>query len=150
MSARPRFFLLPGVLVAQGEAHPGARVMVPEQDLLRAQQSAGWRLLGGNNRELGRSARAFPAESFFAEVERLQSLADQLSLVVTPTPTGKWFWAANDHGARVAVSSRIYGRQREARYNAEQFLRALPLAIPARAMERRSMARSVVQQPESV
>lgn len=150
MSARPRFFLLPGVLVANGDQFSaGAKELVPELDRARGRQTAGWRLLGGNNRELGRSAQAFPVDSFLEEIERLQSMADHLSLVVTPTPTGKWFWAASNRGTRMAVSSRVYGRQREARYNAEQFLRALPLAVPVRAMELRTILRPAQQSTES-
>lgn len=108
-------------------------------------RTAGWRLLGGNNRELGRSARAYPADSVVDEIHRVQGASDRLSIVASKTQSGKWYWAASDGGERMAMSARTYGRQRECLYNAEQFLRALPLA----ALPRTSAAPRMAGQPRT-
>ena len=145
MTARPRFFLLPGISVL-GVTHRAAAeggLLDVTLNSVGGSRTAGWRLLGGNNRELGRSARVHAAEAVIAEIDRVQSAFDRLSIVVSKTQTGKWYWAASDGGERLAMSARTYGRQRECRYNAEQFLRALPLAAPPRtAAEPRATVRT--------
>ena len=134
MTARPRFFLLPGISVL-GATHRGdAELSLIDVSLSSADGSTtvGWRLLGGNNRELGRSAQVHSSQTILEEIDRVQAAADRLSIVVSKSQTGKWYWAASGDGRRLALSARTYGRQRECRYNAEQFLRALPIAAPPR------------------
>lgn len=131
MTARPRFFLLPGISVL-GATHRAVAADLDLADLTLSSSNgaptAGWRLLGGNNRELGRSAQVHHADQVLHAIRRVQESADRLSIVVAKTQTGKWYWAASLGGQRVAMSARTYGRQRECRYNAEQFLRAVPVA----------------------
>lgn len=133
MSARPRFFLLPGIAV-RGPRRGSAllavdgTVLSAEEPLQDITGQAGWRLLGGNNRELGRSAHVYPLELVAQEITRLQAGVAHIGLTVSPTPRGTWYWTATLGSQKVAMSSRSYGRQRECRYNAEQFLRALPVA----------------------
>jgi hypothetical protein len=134
MTARPRFFLLPGISVMGATHRADAELNLLDLSLTGAHdaKTAGWRLLGGNNRELGRSARVHLADAILDEIDRVQSAADRLSIVVSKTQSGKWYWAASEDGRRLAMAARTYGRQRECRYNAEQFLRALPIATPPR------------------
>jgi hypothetical protein len=133
MSARPRFFLVPGIAVEV--AHRAADLTSYSPALAgTGVDTAGWRLLGGNNRELGRSARIYAVDEVWTVIEGLQASAHKLTITVSPTPRGKWFWGGVLAGERVAISARTYGRQRECRYNAEQFLLALPLAVAARGI----------------
>lgn len=141
MTARPRFFLLPGISVMGATHRADVELSLGNASVSTADgaDTVGWRLLGGNNRELGRSAQVHSARTILDEIDRVQSAADRLSIVVSKSQTGKWYWAASGDGRRLAMSSRTYGRQRECRYNAEQFLRALPIAAlprPGSASER--------------
>lgn len=134
MTARPRFFLLPGISVMGATHRADAELNLVDLSLtgVNDAKTAGWRLLGGNNRELGRSARVHLADGILEEIDRVQAAADRLSIMVSKTQSGKWYWAASEDGQRLAMAARTYGRQRECRYNAEQFLRALPIATPPR------------------
>jgi hypothetical protein len=86
-----------------------------------------WRLLGGNNRDLGRSAKVFPGESDCrTAVESVQQRADELvPVIVAEAVTGMWSWRLQLDGVPVAVAARPYFRQREGHYNLGQFLAAL-------------------------
>lgn len=90
----------------------------------------GWRLIGANNRELGRSAAVF--ESFDlcrAAVLRLREGADQSRVLFAMSdPSGKWTWRLELGGQQAAMSGRTYQRQREAQHNLSLFLTAVPLA----------------------
>jgi hypothetical protein len=90
----------------------------------------GWRLIGANNRELGRSAAVF--ESFDlcrAAVLRLREGADQARVLFAMSdPSGKWTWRLELGGQQAAMSGRTYQRQREAQHNLSLFLTAVPLA----------------------
>lgn len=134
MTARPRFFLLPGISVMGATHRADVELSLGAVSVSAADGAAtvGWRLLGGNNRELGRSAQVHSTHTILAEIDRVQSAAERLSIVVSKSQTGKWYWTASADGRRLAMSARTYGRQRECRYNAEQFLRALPIAAPPR------------------
>jgi hypothetical protein len=111
--AAPRFQLIPGARLT-GSGSGGV----------------GWRLLGANNRELGRSALAYAeAESALAAIGRLRSTAsDDVSHVLHDQRTGLWVWQLIDDGALVATSGRGFRHERECRYNLEQFRSAAPTA----------------------
>jgi hypothetical protein len=99
--------------------------------------SAGWRLLGANNRELGRG----PA--LFADLESCQAAVRELAAhIAAATPgitsdadrTGAWNWRLELGGRVVAVSWRSYLRHRECTYSLAHFIDAVPNAdVPALA-----------------
>jgi hypothetical protein len=90
----------------------------------------GWRLLGSNNRELGRSAVAYAdAEAALGSILRVRDLAvDGEAHIVHDRATGLWAWHLDDDGALVANSGRGFRHERECRYNLEQFRGTAPSA----------------------
>lgn len=94
----------------------------------------GWRLLGSNNRELGRASRAYPdAESALGAVAAVRRLAvDGVAHIVHETTPTPWVWHLEDaEGVVVATSGRGFRHERECRYNLEQFREAAPTAPAA-------------------
>ena len=116
--AAPRFQLVPGARLAGGPPHAAAGGGV------------GWRLLGANNRELGRSALAYAdAESALESIGRIRVLAASGEAHIVHDPaSGHWAWHLDDAGALVANSGRGFRHERECRYNLEQFRGAAPSA----------------------
>ncbi len=111
----PRFQLVPGGRLVHDPAAGGV----------------GWRLLGTNNRELGRSSRSYiDAEAALAAVADLRALApDAEAHIVHDASSGSWLWQLADvSGAVVATSGRGFRHERECRYNLEQFREAAPTA----------------------
>ena len=94
----------------------------------------GWRLLGANNRELGRAALSYPdAEAALDAVATVRLLASvgTAHLVHESTAT-PWVWHLEDAGGRlVATSGRGFRHERECRYNLDQFRAAAPTAPAA-------------------
>jgi hypothetical protein len=87
-----------------------------------------WRLLGGNNHELGRGALLHPDdEACVAALRRLRTL-DVAAAATVAIRRDAWWWQVDVDGERLAVSSRGYQRQRECRYNLDHFLAELPTA----------------------
>lgn len=93
-----------------------------------------WRLLGPNNRELGRSASVFPdlaaarraAESVRGNVERMRAT------ITGGSARGGWTWQLwLDDDAAAACSPRSYLRQQECAYNLEAFRSAVRQSAPA-------------------
>jgi hypothetical protein len=88
-----------------------------------------WRLLSGNNRELGRGASAYETElGCLAAITRLQTRSEVSTSSIGVRSSGQWWWQLELDGERIAVAGRVYQRQRECRYNLDQFLLALPEA----------------------
>jgi hypothetical protein len=89
-----------------------------------------WRLAGGNNRELGRSAAVFA--DIAACRAAAAALRDDLGLTRRITAmndsTGLWGWRLESGGRSVAVAGRLYLRQRECHYSLAQFVAAVPKA----------------------
>ena len=112
--ATPRFQLVPGARLAAGTGGGGV----------------GWRLLGANNRELGRAAASYvDAEAALESVTRVRELATSGEAHIVHEPqTGLWAWHLEDEGALVANSGRGFRHERECRYNLEQFRDAAPSA----------------------
>lgn len=104
---------------------PGGEGAVPTSVGLIA-----WRLLGGNNHELGRGARLFPdVAAAWADLQEVQARIDVLNLRLVPDPSQvRWRWRFTLDGEDVAVSARGYLRQRECQANADNFSAALPKA----------------------
>lgn len=90
----------------------------------------GWRLVGGNNHELGRSAaQAATVEDCRADVLRLKDdVGALMGRLRRGTAPSAWLWVAEFDGIPAAVGGRAYQRQRECRYALDHFLAAIPLA----------------------
>jgi hypothetical protein len=90
----------------------------------------GWRLVGGNNHELGRSvAPTATVEDCRAGVLRLKDDVQALTgRVRRAAAEPAWVWVVELDGVPAAVSGRAYQRQRECRYALNHFLAAIPLA----------------------
>jgi len=89
-----------------------------------------WRLVGSNQRELGRSARVFPdLETCVADAATITASLDKAVLALS-TRTSQWTWELTVDGEIVAVASRLYQRQRECEYNSRVFLVTAPSAQP--------------------
>lgn len=112
--AQPRFQLIPGGRLAHATSTGSGGV--------------GWRLLGANNRELGRSAVAYPdAEAALESIGRVRTLVHLGAVhVLHDQQTGLWAWHLDDDGVLVATSGRGFRHERECRYNLEQFQSAAP------------------------
>jgi uncharacterized protein YegP (UPF0339 family) len=112
--AQPRFQLVPGARLVGG-----------------AGTGIGWRLLGANNRELGRSASAYPdAEAALDGVGHVREIAVLAQAhIVHDSSNGMWAWQVHDSdGAVAATSGRGFRHERECRYNLEQFRSTAPSA----------------------
>jgi len=115
---------LPRVLVVRGGS------LTAGADPSADREWYAWRLIGRNNRELGRSAAIHPdVATCRADVTRLQVAAPRLSrFVVADLDQGLWRWRLESSGEVRAVSARLYNRRRECLYSLDQFLVALPVA----------------------
>jgi hypothetical protein len=89
-----------------------------------------WRLLGANNRELGRATIHAAQEQTCCEaVARLkEEVGRATSRVKVVGATGSWIWSLELEGTIVAASCRSYLRQRECQYSLAQFLAAVSAA----------------------
>jgi len=89
----------------------------------------GWRLIGANNRELGRAAH--PDWDVDLACQTVGVVKDALARTIARLSwdtTGGWSWQMSLDGKRVAESGRGYLRQRECSYSLEQFRERLPTA----------------------
>jgi hypothetical protein len=89
-----------------------------------------WRLLGANNRELGRSARGYDSYPGAQRAVRyLQDHADRLvrATVIDPA-TGRWGWRLDLDDRAVAVSGRRYERDHDSRLGMDKFVNLVPEA----------------------
>ncbi|MER6123388.1 hypothetical protein ABT173_12095 [Streptomyces sp. NPDC001795] len=95
-----------------------------------SEEQVGWRLIGSNHRELGRSAELFTgfAECRAAVLRLRERIADAKVLLTTSEGAGGWSWRLEIDGRAVAVAGRLYQRQRDCQYNLAQFLNAAPVA----------------------
>ncbi len=110
--AQPRFQLVPGARLVGAVGDGGV----------------GWRLLGSNNRELGRSAVSYPdAEAALHAVGRVRELApDGEAHILHHRGTTSWAWHLEEDGVLVANSGRGFRYERECRHNLEQFRAEAP------------------------
>lgn len=99
-----------------------------------------WRLVGANNRELGRMALGMGELVSCCEgMELLRGGLERAVTRVKPAVSADaWGWALEIDGVTVAISGRSYMRQRECQYSLTQFLAAVPEA--AHTCERRVAA----------
>lgn len=101
-----------------------------------------WRLVGGNNRVLGRAPEAFvDFETGYAAILFLRSrIADALPVLGVAPDTGGRTWRLEIDNVVVARSARTYLRGRENLYNLAHFMESVPLAelpAPARGVDGR-------------
>lgn len=89
-----------------------------------------WRLLGANNREIGRSAKTYvDLTDCLSSIAMLRRLLPVAARRVGADPaTGSWYWRLDAEGTSLAVAGRAYRRQSECVYSLEQFLRNAPAA----------------------
>lgn len=121
--AEPRFLL--GVQSAAGRRDRAARVGWAAA----TQPSFVWRLVGSNNREIGRSAQAFTdAAACRTGISFLRRQLSHLDARISCDESTRWSWRLDLNGQPVAHSARVYMRRREAVFNLEQFLAAAPTA----------------------
>jgi hypothetical protein len=97
-------------------------------------------LLGGNNHELGRSIPAYGSlDEAIEAVGQLRANLDETVASVAPSAvTSRWGWRLVIGSVDIAASGRWYQREREARYNLEQFRLAAPEAQIATSLGSRS------------
>ncbi|MGW1884825.1 hypothetical protein [Streptomyces sp. NPDC001970] len=100
------------------------------------EKPVGWRLVGANNRELGRGAEAFGslAECQAAVGELREKVAGARLLMSMSDAASNWTWRVEIEGRVFAVAGRPYLRQRECQFNLNQFLAAVPVAQLAEGM----------------
>jgi hypothetical protein len=114
-----------------------------------------WRLLSGNNRELGRSAMAFAdLESAVAAVMMVRGGVRHLeSRIVQDSRPTQWSWLMDLDDETTARSSRAYQRLRECHYSLAGFLESLPralvLADPSRVVHQRRLHAAAVEPIEA-
>ncbi len=111
----PRFQLVPGGRLVHQPAAGGV----------------GWRLLGANNRELGRAVTAFPdAETAVAAIEAIRVVATGGASRIRYDPgTRLWWWQLCEGSADVvAASGRGFRHEGACRHNLDQFREIAPAA----------------------
>ncbi len=125
--SRARFHLVTGA-VLNGASTPTWQIREAGDDDPAGLVATAWRLLGGNNRELGRSATVFPGVTAAREAisELRDRLPEALRAFACDTRTGRWGWRLLVDGEPLATSSRLYLRHRECGYNLGQFLAGVP------------------------
>ncbi|MEW2396993.1 hypothetical protein [Streptomyces sp. NPDC046862] len=99
------------------------------RDLRAVEPSVGWRLVGANHRELGRSAEVFAGltECRASVLLLRERIADARVLLTTTEAAGGWSWRLEIDGHVIAVAGRLYQRQRDCQFNLGQFLKAVPV-----------------------
>lgn len=90
-----------------------------------------WRLLGANNRELGRSLAVFADDrGCRAGIEAVRAgVGTAQQVLAQELGTGAWSWRLDLPDATLAGASRTYSRERECRYALSAFCAAVPVAL---------------------
>lgn len=92
--------------------------------------SVSWRLLSGNNRNLGRSGRPYDSIEECAEaIVGLVARLDALQALVRPAGEHRWTWMLRDDVEIVAVSGHRYDRQVRCEAARLQFIRYARTAV---------------------
>lgn len=101
-------------------------------------RASAWRLIGGNNRDLGCAPDGYESREASREaVLRLKARITDAVPIITIEPTNsEWTWRLEIDGRIVARSARGYLRHRECLYNVSHFLGSVPTAaLPGDASE---------------
>jgi len=126
--AQPRFLFI--CSYPEKGRDEGSRAHVPGAASSEHEHVA-WRLLGANNRELGRSPVWYPDLDSCLEAVRVlkREIGAVTSAITAGTlPGGAWSWRLAVSGHPVAVAGRPYHRHRECAYNLSHFVAAVPTA----------------------
>lgn len=151
----------PRVLFIEGDGDV-PRGVVPAQRLDPDQGTVGprapwvmWRLLSGNNRELGRSSEAFSdLDAAVSSIVRVRSGLHRLEpQLVHEFGPSAWSWLLLLDDVALARSARSYQRLRECHYSVAGFTEALPLAAvltdPSRVVRQRRLHAAAVELHEA-
>jgi hypothetical protein len=109
-----------------------------------------WRLLGTNNRELGRSADQFDTvDACLRGIEAARALigdtAQPRIYFTTDEGAGySWWWTVEQAGSSVITAARTFSRQRDCLTNFDQFKANALVAAVTDATPRRRAGRAVV------
>ncbi len=88
-----------------------------------------WRLLGGNNRDLGRGFEPFPdAEACRLGIKNLLARLDQTETSLLRTEASRWEWRLRQDGQVVARSGHTFDRRTRCEQASLLFLSLAPLA----------------------
>ena len=92
--------------------------------------SVSWRLLSGNNRNLGRAARSYDGiEQCTEAISDLVARLDELQALVRPAGEHRWAWMLRDATEIVAMSGHRYDRQVRCEAARVQFIRYARTAV---------------------
>jgi hypothetical protein len=105
-----------GVAAARFELYVPARPAGAARGRERSAAPVTWRLLAGNNRDLGRAAGTFPdVASCHAALLRLRTaLVEPAVSVTSPDGRTRWRWRIGAGPESAAVASRVYQRRVQA------------------------------------
>jgi hypothetical protein len=114
--------------------------------------STAWRLVGANNRELGRSARTYEnvAACRNAVAYLCENVEEAESRLGINNDTGLWTWRLDIGDQWLAAAGRFYQRRRECQYNVARFLAAAPTADLVGDLLGRSRPRDVNPWPSGL
>jgi hypothetical protein len=98
--------------------------------LATAESDVCWRLLSGNNRDMGRSAAGYPGteECTMALKELVGELDALTSLVRRKAATNRWIWTLRRGEVPVAESAHSYDRQIRAEAACQHFVQHAAIA----------------------
>lgn len=130
---------------------PALRVVgpVPEMRPTGWDDAMVWRLLGSNNRELGRSADQFDTvEACLRAVEdaraHLREITQARVYFTADEGAGySWWWTVEGAGVPFITAARIFSRQRDCLSNFEQFKAKAPVAAVTNAVPARRGGQAV-------
>lgn len=150
--AEPRVIYVSGFARAGSAIQwPGGWLEPPATAVADGDWSA-WRLLGANNRELGRSYFAYPTlldcHRAVAEVQGGVTRAEPV--VTISLRTGLWRWQLNLATGPAVISARSFERRRACEANLAHFCTAIPRAEGALAQPTVSASASETTVPASV
>ena len=100
---------------ASATARPQNSAVLVEP-MLRTAPRGIWQLLAANNRELGRSAQAYPSfRDALSHVEEIREVAAQLAIRIDRhAHLETWYWVADSSGHPVITSARYFSSAAEA------------------------------------
>jgi hypothetical protein len=112
-----------------GWPRPGVDADEADGPRFSARWSA-WRLVGGNNREIARSAQIFDTfvDCYQAVRDVQYAVGANEGAVRLVNAEGSWAWRLELAGVAAVTSGRRYQRHRECTANLQQFLTAMPTA----------------------
>jgi hypothetical protein len=109
----------------------------PEQ-LLR------WRLLSGNNRDMGRSASTYvDLEDVHLGIKQTQGALTRLDRVLVRTDQNQWRWILRDGAEDSVLAGRVYDRRIRSEQACAEFIRAAAEAVVRAAVAVRAEPRGV-------